>query len=836
MHTPSRAHEIFSVVYRHLPLYEVRAQWGKPPTQGLMAAWCLSLLACVGLGIASIVYQWSGLPLHFGGVDVYLTAYPPLTICAFWVLWFGFWWGAIPAYVSTLVLAVYSGMPLGWSVLFAFSDPLALAVFTVVYRAVPISYDLRSLNSIMLFALLAFVSGILGASGSFVWTHTNTIGMHDAFTNWQGWWLGGFVQLLLTVAPVLALVSPAVVRWRDRHFITVADGDHDQQRVLMAAGILVAGVLSFLLLSFVLARQSSLPNPGMSEVEALRHAARLANEAASAVYWVLAILLLSMSFLGYRFFVYWTSTLELALQEAEQASLAKSDFLARMSHEIRTPMNAIVGMTRLSLRTELTPRQVDYLEKIRASSDALLGIINDILDFSKVEAGKLQLEHIRFSLDEVLDSVSSMVLHRAEAKGVGLHIMVSPDVPGALQGDPLRLGQILTNLVSNAVKFTDQGEVRVGISLVLLEGGTVRLQFDVRDTGIGLNAEQINRLFDAFTQADESITRQYGGTGLGLAICKQLVEAMGGQLWVDSLPGKGSCFSFSLDLQVAEPLAAAEPRNPPLATPVEVTALQGAHVLLVEDNPINREIAEAYLHDAGVRVTVAENGQQGVELASAQVFDAVLMDVQMPVMDGLSAARRLREEARLAQLPIIAMTAHALSGDRERCIAAGMNDYLTKPLDHDLLCAMLARWMGRVPQALPSGLAEADNVLPLPVFPGIDLAVGLRRLNNRRERYFSILGNFRRNHAATAQGIVQAAQAGEHEEVHRIAHTLKSVADYMGASELTQLALALELASAEPEHDYSEALQAFVAALQALMQALDSVLPTATNPPIEETV
>ncbi|MBL8508771.1 MAG: Hpt domain-containing protein [Chitinimonas sp.] len=182
------------------------------------------------------------------------------------------------------------------------------------------------------------------------------------------------------------------------------------------------------------------------------------------------------------------------------------------------------------------------------------------------------------------------------------------------------------------------------------------------------------------------------------------------------------------------------------------------------------------------------------------------------------------------------MTAHALSGDRERCIAAGMNDYLTKPLDHDLLCAMLARWMGRVPQAAAVGQAEADNVLPLPVFPGIDLAVGLRRLNNRRERYFSILGNFRRNHAGTAQGIVQAAQAGEHEEVHRIAHTLKSVADYMGASELTRLALALELASAEPEHDYSEELQAFVAALQALMQALDSVFPTATNPPIEETV
>ena len=413
-----------------------------------------------------------------------------------------------------------------------------------------------------------------------------------------------------------------------------------------------------------------------------------------------------------------------AKEQAEAAAKTKSMFLANMSHEIRTPMNAIIGMAHLCLRTELNAKQRDYVQKIHGAGISLLGILNDILDFSKIEAGKLEMEAIGFTLDEVLGSVSTLVGSRAHDKGLELLFHAPGDVPQHLVGDPLRLEQILINLLNNAIKFTEHGQISVAVRLVAQVGKRVRLRFDVRDTGIGMSPEQSARLFRAFTQADGSITRKYGGTGLGLTICKRLVELMGGAIGVESRPGAGSTFSFTarFDLGELAPFAPA-PADAPSAgeTDRPRVRLDGARILLAEDNDVNQQIATELLRGAGARVTVANDGQEAVEQALAgldgEPYDLILMDVQMPRMDGYQATRRLRADQRLRELPIIAMTAHALVEERQRCLDAGMNDHIAKPVEPELMFRTLRRWIGgkKAPEAdVPPPAAATPSPSPSP--------------------------------------------------------------------------------------------------------------------------
>jgi signal transduction histidine kinase/ActR/RegA family two-component response regulator len=395
--------------------------------------------------------------------------------------------------------------------------------------------------------------------------------------------------------------------------------------------------------------------------------------------------------------------IEHLLVETQQAARAKTEFLANMSHEIRTPLNGIMGMTELVLQSTLTGEQTEFLGLVKVSADSLLGVVNDILDFSKIEAGRLELDSVEFDLAELLREALAPLEAGARKKGLELEQRLAPNVPRRLVGDPGRLRQVLLNLAANAVKFTETGSVGIvveeavvsdgpdmpgGVPCVPLRAGMCRVHFQIRDTGIGIAFEKQALIFEPFRQADGSTTRRYGGTGLGLSICQRLVALMGGRIWVDSQPGAGSTFHFTI--MAASAASPARQAAPPAET--ESSPPAAIHVLLVEDNMVNQKLARRIMENAGYTVVCAMDGLEAVEACAAQRFDLVLMDLQMPHMDGFEATAELRRREAISggHLPIIALTANAMTGDRERCLAAGMDGYVSKPMKRPELFQAIA--------------------------------------------------------------------------------------------------------------------------------------------------
>ena len=524
-----------------------------------------------------------------------------------------------------------------------------------------------------------------------------------------------------------------------------------------------------------------------------------------------------------------------AMDKAHAATIAKSEFLANMSHEIRTPMNGIINLSELALETELTDKQADYMKKILFSSKNLLEIINDILDFSKIEAGMLTIEKVYFDLPGLFDKLMLMFTEQSQRKNLQLSLDLPPDLPGNVIGDPMRLYQVLSNLIGNAIKFTEQGEIFITAGVVQRKLERAVVQFTVSDTGIGIAQEKIALLFESFTQADNSTARKYGGTGLGLTICKRLVSLMGGKLSVESEVGRGSHFSFSLSFALNGMEKENDNSSGTGETAVAMAAIRYARILLVEDNIINQQVAQEILAKANLHVETVNNGKEAVEAVAARDFDAVLMDIQMPVMDGYEATRVIRQDLGKTDLPILAMTAHAVSEERDKCFRIGMNDHIAKPINRNTLFLALSNWIGETAKRHNEKQAADVNQLAIAQTPypltqllaeaergeaptGIDFAGGLQRVEGNEKLYLKLLKSFYREQKESLGNIPELLEKNNRQEARHFAHSLKGVAGNIGMSDLQKLS-----SRAEQKAGYGTA-EEFQEIFQKLIQELSQII------------